>query len=508
MKTLLKRIVYVWIAISAYSLFSCQENDGPEVIVDNSRSGMTYLKEHGFVIGIPEGLNTADPSFETIIRQLKHLSQALPAKGLSKISNDTIWILDKKGTNGYVPANEKTNPHAGSVVIGDKDKHVFQKDSLLLWVYLSELVYEKYLSAEEKNRLQALHDKVKTSKYNAVYYFDGTKLLKNKVTNAPATKSPERYLGEIAKSCYAQNNYYPFVYEELERFDPEGLAFVEALFGEKTVTPHPDGITLPPAGYTQWVDIVNGFAYTQEIPVDLWYSKYLLARTPGSSPDIAIVASRFVSDSAMLQCRYIVETMVKELPPFALQWMADNHFRIGIIGAEEEVTDLPENRAMPLWWPDTNWDERGRGYGATPYLPLMTCGEENIVYTPQSPFYYRYAQESIMVHEFAHNIDQGLRESNAYDPSGNAFETALFAAYANARQTGLWAGTYAMENAAEYWAEGVQAWFNTCRIEVAGPKRFTMKYRTQLQEYDPTLYALIEKYMPNETLTGYHFDFE
>jgi hypothetical protein len=140
----------------------------------------------------------------------------------------------------------------------------------------------------------------------------------------------------------------------------------------------------------------------------------------------------------------------------------------------------------------------------------MTCGEENIVHTPSSPFYNTYRTESIMVHEFAHNVDQGLGENRGY-ASGNAFGRALYAAYTNARDSGLWQGTYSMENEAEYWAEGVQAWFNTCRMVVPatnGNGSFTLKYRQQLAEYDPTLHALIATYMPAENLTGYHFDFE
>jgi hypothetical protein len=35
-----------------------------------------------------------------------------------------------------------------------------------------------------------------------------------------------------------------------------------------------------------------------------------------------------------------------------------------------------------------------------------------------------------------------------------------------------------------------------------------IKYRTQLVEYDPMLYDLISKYMPDVKLTGYHFDYE
>lgn len=512
MKYTISRLL-LFLALSAF--FFCCGSDGegpddPEQPRPTETIEMKYLNVAGFVVGIPETMEQTDETLAILLRRIEHLSRSIPAKGLSLMTSDTIRVYVNNGDNRYIPSGEH-DPYAGTVVIGDYKTHTSMRDSLLLWSYLSAFACERSLSAEAQTRLTGLYEKAKTGSYAEVYYHDGVKLLKEKFVNPPAVKSASAYLGEMLKACYAQHYYYPFVHEELERFDPEGLSFVESLFGEKEDTPNPHGITLPPDGFTQWVEIAGGAGLTKETPIDLWYGKYLMAYTGGETPGIPIVASRFVADSALVQCRHIIETMTGKLPASALRWMHDNHFRVGIIGAYEHVTDLPENRVMPIWWPEIDWNERGRGYGATPYLPLMTCGEENIIYTPESPFFYRYRYESIMVHEFAHNIDQGLRESDAYTPSGNEFETALFAAFANARATGLWKNTYSMENPAEYWAEGIQAWFNTCRMNVPakeGGGMFGMHRRQQLKAYDPLLYDLIARYMPEEELMGYHFDFE
>lgn len=245
------------------------------------------------------------------------------------------------------------------------------------------------------------------------------------------------------------------------------------------------GITAPPPTITQWLD-------GKESPLDPWYQKFL------DCDGLPILSSKAVSDTALLQARYIARTMLK-LIPAARTEMIKCHFRIGVVGYKENITDLPECKMMSVWWPETDWDERGRGYGATLTIPVMSIGEENLVSIPG--FRERYPEESIMVHEFAHNVDFALRRINA------DYAKALAAAFANAKETGLWKGSYSMENSEEYFAEGAQAWFDTCRMIV--PKKtggsFKLVTREQLKEYDPDLYAVLASVFPEEKLQGYHF---
>ena len=109
-----------------------------------------------------------------------------------------------------------------------------------------------------------------------------------------------------------------------------------------------------------------------------------------------------------------------------------------------------------------------------------------------------------MVHEFAHNVDFAMSRVST------EFRDSLRSAFRQAKTEGLWAGTYSMTNSAEYFAEGAQAWFNTCRMVVPakdGGKRFTLKTREQLHDYDPRLYRLCASIFPTEHLHGYHFDY-
>lgn len=246
-------------------------------------------------------------------------------------------------------------------------------------------------------------------------------------------------------------------------------------------------VTAPPDTLTQWLA-------GRESPLDPWYQKYT------SANGLPIVSSAAVSDTALLQARYIANHMLLRIPE-AREEMLRHHFRIGVVGYKENITDLPECSMMKVWWPETDWDKRGRGYGATTTIPVMSIGEENLVRIPN--FQERYATESIMVHEFAHNIDFAMSRVST------AFRDSLRAAYQQAKAEGLWAGTYSMTNTAEYFAEGAQAWFNTCRMNVPrinAEGRFTLRTREQLLQYDPRLYALCASIFPEEQLHGYHFN--
>lgn len=251
-------------------------------------------------------------------------------------------------------------------------------------------------------------------------------------------------------------------------------------------------ITAPPATLQQWLE-------GKSSPLSPWYKKYI------SDEGFPILASEAVRDEALIQCRYIVHTMLAKHPE-ARTKMIELHWRVAICGYRQNITDIPECAMMKVWWPDTDWDARGRGYGATEALPVMSIGEENIVKIPN--FTERYATESIMVHEFAHNVDYALRKSWV------GFEKRLLDCYENAKKSGLWQGgvyDYAMTNSEEYFAEASQAWYNTCRMIVRDPatgKNFTLKTREQLKEHDPGMYELLATVYTEDYLKGYHFDYE
>lgn len=324
--------------------------------------------------------------------------------------------------------------------------------------------------------------------YDSVYWSDGFKLTLAQKRRSPALENPRAYFTALTRAYLAENDDYPFDYQELQRVDSAGFHLAEQVYGSRELPKRE--VTLPPPEVLQWIK-------RDSMPLDPFYRKYL------DADSIPVLASRFVCDSALLQARYIALEMMKKHPEIRNELMRYN-VRIVIIGRHERVIDIPEFRVMPIWWPKTDWARKGKGFGPTAILPLMTCAENNIIKLPHGDSHWN---ESIMVHEFGHCVDFALRRSKKHR---KWFGTELDSAFAAARDSGLWAGSYAISNAAEYFAEGTQAWFNTCRMKVPDKdgKHFRLKTREQLKGYDRRLYDLLARVYEPITLRGYHFDYE
>jgi cyclophilin family peptidyl-prolyl cis-trans isomerase len=194
--------------------------------------------------------------------------------------------------------------------------------------------------------------------------------------------------------------------------------------------------------------------------------------------DIPVVGSGHVRDHALAEAGWIVRQMLAGRGDL-IQAMNDQKVRVVVMAASESTTDVPEHANLR---PKTYWDRRARGLGATPSNPTVSCGEENLLGFPRDP----YPNENIFVHEFAHAIHgTGL---NRVDKT---FDARLRAAFEDAKVKKRWANTYAGTNRSEYWAEGVQCWFD----DNAPPDALHNRVRTrkQLMEHDPGLAALCKE---------------
>ena len=115
-------------------------------------------------------------------------------------------------------------------------------------------------------------------------------------------------------------------------------------------------------------------------------------------------------------------------------------------------------------------------------MPVASCGEENLLCFPGDP----YEEENILIHEFAHTIH--LRGLNHLDPG---FDDRLKGIYEASMKAGRWESTYASGNHHEYFAEGVQSWFNNNREPDHDHNH--VNTRVELREHDPELAALLEE---------------
>jgi hypothetical protein len=155
---------------------------------------------------------------------------------------------------------------------------------------------------------------------------------------------------------------------------------------------------------------------------------------------IPVFSSENAQDAALLEVRHLILKLLANREDIR-KAMSGKNVRVGVMAYNEFTTDMPETRTMESWW-----DKRARGLGGNP----VTCGEENVLNFNGDP----YHGENIFIHEFAHSIHLvGLR---AVD---QGFQERLDQVFEQAKKSARFSG-YCMENAAEFWAEGVQSWFD------------------------------------------------
>ena len=170
-----------------------------------------------------------------------------------------------------------------------------------------------------------------------------------------------------------------------------------------------------------------------------------------SANGFPIVGSAKVNPYAFKEAAYLVDMMLAKRPD-VLAAMIKSGARMCIMAYNEYTTDLPEwSHLMPKDY----YDARARGMGGSETDPFCSVAEENVLGYPGDP----YSTECILIHEFAHNIH--LRGMMNVDPT---FDSRLKATYDAAMQAGLWKGKYASVNHYEYFAEGVQSWFDNNRV--------------------------------------------
>ena len=233
-----------------------------------------------------------------------------------------------------------------------------------------------------------------------------------------------------------------------------------------------DPVTPPPA------------KVVKSLCLDPFYKKYV------DVDGLPILGSDKVSDKAVYEASVIVYRMLENNNEVwdALIRMG---IRVVVMAPSEKTTDIPEHSDLE---PKDYWDTRARGLGATFWRPASSCAEENLLNLPGDP----YDGESIAVHEFAHTILLGKVSID------RTFDCRVRAAYEAALARGLWKDTYADDTFEEYWAEGVQSYFD-CN---APPNKShnDVNTRDELRKYDPELFKLIDEVFKNSAWRYERYD--
>jgi hypothetical protein len=216
--------------------------------------------------------------------------------------------------------------------------------------------------------------------------------------------------------------------------------------------------------------------------LDAFYAKYL------DASGIPILSSAKVTDVALQRACQVVGAMVSKREDL-LQALIGLHLRIAIIAESEKTLEIPEYRDLPSAFPDKDWN-RSRGLGATTIRQVSSVGEENLLCRPTDT----NLGESILVFTMAHAIRLGARVVNA------TFDDQLKGLYVTALQNGRWSDTFAAGNAPQYFAEGVQDWYDTnLEASPADGVHNTVNTRVELRAYDPDLASFIAEYLPEDS---------
>lgn len=222
----------------------------------------------------------------------------------------------------------------------------------------------------------------------------------------------------------------------------------------------------------------------ERLGLDPFYKKFVDAN------GLPVLASDAPADESLILACKLLLNMLSERDDVR-QELIRRKARFAIIGKNEGTADIPEYGYRGGPQEDIDYiNQRARGLGGL----VASCGEENILCLNGD----RYYNESICVHEFSHTIT--TYGTYRVDRS---FEDDLQAAYDAALASGILDRTYRNSNLQEYWAEGVQDWYDTnASSNPPNGVHNQVNTRVELESYDPALYALVDGMFSEDTDWG------
>ncbi|MDP6445519.1 MAG: hypothetical protein QGG36_19455 [Pirellulaceae bacterium] len=387
--------------------------------------------------------------------QLRQIAILVPPQPLADLRKIAIWLDDDpRNQIHYHPARQwlvdnGLNPdRAKCVDIGRADQfvNVYREQPFVVLHELAHGYHDQFVSFGDKRVIAGYKHAVKAKAYESVL-----KIQERRGKHYALTNHKE-YFAETTESFFGTNDFYPFVRAELKEFDPVTFQLMREIWL---------GAVAPPSK-----------AERKRLQLASFYEKYT------ASAGVPVVSSKKVHDTALQEASYLINRMLHGRDDLRAA-MVKGKARFVVMGVDEFTTDVPEHAGLT---PKDFWDRRARGLGGSPRRPVTSCGEENLLSLQGDP----YHEESIMVHEFAHTIHHvGLAAVDS------TFDERLKVAFEAAMKAELWKDKYAATNRAEYWAEGVQSYFDTNRKPDHDHNH--VDTRDELKQYDGRLFALVDE---------------
>lgn len=178
--------------------------------------------------------------------------------------------------------------------------------------------------------------------------------------------------------------------------------------------------------------------------------------------------------------------------PDLLGALVDAGISSRVIGQDQRLPSLPEFVDVYNFYPGTDWDRAARSFPGTDLIPFVAGAEENLLCLDGD----RYEGEDPFLRDMALAIRRFAMFS--VDPITTG---SIDRAYATAIAQGLWINTVAEINSDEYWAEGVQSYFDLNLEEPDDrPPNSAHNHvdtREELKAYDPSLYEIARSVFGN-----------
>ncbi len=312
--------------------------------------------------------------------------------------------------------------------------------------------------------------------------------------DAYASTNQAEYWAEICQSyfdCNRVNNWNHNsvgTREQLKLYDPEGYELVKTTFN------------LPPEKDWRYKPLrvqPSVIAPPAKFKAPPYYTKFTYAR------EFPVLGSKRVSDAALLKANDTIRKMFAYRHDI-LKALIEDGARLVVLGRGERLSDLPEfegDRKKP------GFDE-ARYLDYTPARKLLVVSEENVLRLPGEPFAGRCMVVSVFARGLYHVT--GLRP---VDPEFDKrrgkqqyelrvkrldveFDKRLQKLFEEAGAKQLWRGTAAGRDRVEYWAAGVEAYFDAAGAgQAPHDADRPVTTREALKAYDPGLYALVDETM-------------
>lgn len=196
----------------------------------------------------------------------------------------------------------------------------------------------------------------------------------------------------------------------------------------------------------------------EQLHADGFYRKHL------DADGIPIMSNQWVDDGALHEAK----RLLKEAIPSELhQRLISVHLRVVLFNEADGINRLPEYRTE-------KFDQNLCGYSDGARFLVSVNANTLLCRTGSCDV------GSTFLHELGHAVRWVIDDSKSWD---------IEYAYKNAMSAGLWGKSYGKRNSDEYWAEGVQIWFDAKPNSLGDG----INTRDELKKYDLELAALLER---------------